>query len=94
MNHPDFRVREKIFATLLADESWGVIMLTPEQQAVLVSNDPATFVPAKGAWGRAGSTQVFLKTARSELVREALRNAWMNKAPKTLAAQFDGLASR
>ena len=32
MNHPDFRWRGKIFATLGPDESWGMAKLTPEQQ--------------------------------------------------------------
>ena len=25
MNHPDFRVRNKIFATIWPDESWGMV---------------------------------------------------------------------
>ena len=34
-HHPDFRVRNKIFATLgYPDERWGMIKLTPDQQAV------------------------------------------------------------
>ena len=33
MNHPDFRVAGKIFASLgVPDESWGMVKLTPEQQ--------------------------------------------------------------
>ena len=31
MNHPDFRVAGKIFASLGApDENWGMVKLTPE----------------------------------------------------------------
>jgi len=30
MNHPDFRVGGKIFATLGRDEAWGMVKLTPE----------------------------------------------------------------
>ncbi len=33
MGHPDFRVRGRIFATLGPDEDWGMVKLTPEQQA-------------------------------------------------------------
>ena len=36
MGHPDFRVRGKIFATLGPEERWGMVKLTPEQQAVFV----------------------------------------------------------
>jgi hypothetical protein len=35
MNHPDFRVTGKIFASLgVPDENWGMVKLTPEQQRV------------------------------------------------------------
>jgi YjbR len=33
MGHPDFRVKGKIFATLHADNTHGMVRLTPEQQA-------------------------------------------------------------
>ena len=84
MGHPDFRVRGKIFATLRQDETWAVVMLTPEQQSMLIDMDPGTYVPASGAWGLRGSTQVRLRTARTAAVREALSDAWRNKAPKKL----------
>ena len=29
MDHPDFRVAGKIFATLGPDETWGMVKLTP-----------------------------------------------------------------
>ena len=55
MGHPDFRVRNKIFATLGSpDGGWGTVKLTPEQQGVLVEAEPAAFKPAAGAWGRRG----------------------------------------
>lgn len=90
MNHPDFRVRGKIFATLRADEKWAVVMLTPEQQAALLRIDPNTYVPAAGAWGRRGSTQVRLRTAKAAAVKKAVADAWRNKAPKRLIAIHDG----
>ena len=38
MGHPDFRVRNKIFASLgVPDADWGMVKLTPEQQAVLIA---------------------------------------------------------
>ena len=50
MAHPDFRVRNKIFATLWPKEGRGVVMLTPEQQRVLIELKPVVFsaVPAPG----------------------------------------------
>jgi hypothetical protein len=76
MNHPDFRVAGKIFATLgYPDKSWGMVKLTPVEQEMLVEAEPAVFVPAKGAWWRQGSTTVNLKTADKDVVRNALAAA-------------------
>ena len=90
MNHPDFRVRGKIFATLTADERWGVVMVTPAQQAALMKSDSNTYEPAAGAWGRRGCTRVRLRTAKVAAVREAIEDAWRSKAPKKLIAAYDG----
>ena len=51
MGHPDFRVRNKIFASLgVPDAAWGMVKLTPEQQDMLMAAEPAAFKPAAGAW--------------------------------------------
>src|SRR5439155_3275184 len=50
MDHPDFRVRGKIFATLGPDEAWGMVKLTPDQQQELVRRHPKVFQPFNGAW--------------------------------------------
>ncbi|MGI8978849.1 MAG: MmcQ/YjbR family DNA-binding protein [Pirellulaceae bacterium] len=92
MGHPDFRVRGKIFATLGPDEDWGMVKLTPEQQAPLVQDRPAIFQPASGAWGRRGCTIIQLKRADKLLVRQALLLAWRNTAPKKLVQEQDGPA--
>ena len=84
MGHPDFRVRGKIFATLGPDEDWGMVKLTPDQQAPLVQAQPAIFQPASGAWGRQGCTLIQLKKADKLLVRQLLVFAWRNTAPKKL----------
>jgi hypothetical protein len=88
MGHPDFRVAGKIFATLgYPGAGWGVVCLTPEQQELFVRAEPKSFVPVKGGWGRAGNTNVRLRLARKAAVREALRTAWRNRAPKKLARE-------
>jgi hypothetical protein len=89
MGHPDFRVNGKIFATLGADETWGMAKLTPEQQAMFVRTEPNIFQPIKGAWGRRGCTHVRLEAATEPSVRQALIAAWRNTAPKRLAEQLD-----
>jgi hypothetical protein len=89
MGHPDFRVRNKIFASLGAEKSWGTIKLTPDQQEVLLAAEPAMFKPAVGAWGRRGWTQVDLAAANATTLGSALGMAWRNTAPKTLVAQHE-----
>jgi len=89
MNHPDFRVVSKIFATLGPDETWGMVKLTPEQQALFLRTAPAVFRPASGAWGRKGATIVQLDAADEATVRQALTAAWRNTAPKRLVADYD-----
>ena len=79
MNHPDFRVRGKIFATLsYPNEQWAMVKLTPEQQDNYVRADPEAFHPVTGAWGRRGATSVRLRKAKKTIVRRALGEAWDN----------------
>lgn len=81
--HPDFRRDNRIFATLGSpDESWAMVKLDPEQQAVLVAAEPAIFTPAKGAWGRRGSTLVRLAPLDETTARSALGMAWDNLGPR------------
>ena len=77
MNHPDFRVRNKIFATLgYPDGSSGMVKLTAEQQYNFVREYPDAFVPVKGGWGAKGCTNVRLGKAKAGPVRSALQLAW------------------
>ncbi len=82
MGHPDFRVNGKIFATVsYPDEAWGMVKLMPEQQKVFVSTEPEVFMPARGAWGRSGATNVHLRSAKVRSLRAALTAAWQNALP-------------
>ena len=82
MGHPDFRVRNKIFATLGPDEDWAMVKLTPAQQSSFVGREPGAFAPFNGAWGKRGCTRVILVKAKKRVVREALFAAWSSTAPK------------
>jgi hypothetical protein len=79
MDHSDFRVKGKIFASL-PNESQGVLKLTPEQQAGLVAADPEVYSPCAGAWGRRGWTFMELKAAKVAEVRLTVEAAWKNVA--------------
>jgi len=89
MDHPDFRVSNKIFATLAyPDEEWGMVKLTPEQQQSFMRDDPKVFDPCSGAWGQRGATNVRLAPAKQDAVRRALITAWRNIAPKRLKREL------
>ena len=89
MNHPDFRVGGKIFATLNEDHTQGMAKLTPEQQQNFLRMEPASFTPASGAWGVSGATMIKLAQADEGAVRDALRFAWRNTAPKKLLSRYE-----
>lgn len=76
MNHPDFRANGRIFATLHADDAWGTVMLTPEEQKELLALEPTMFKPSAGAWGRQGCTDVRLDAADTRTLRQAMTLAW------------------
>jgi uncharacterized protein YdeI (YjbR/CyaY-like superfamily) len=100
MGHPDFRAgspgdrdgksrsRERtgrIFATLYRQESGlAMVKLTPAQQREFVAAHPDGFAPITGGWGRQGATEVRLKRVNESMLREAIRTAWRNVAPKAL----------
>lgn len=91
MEHPDFRVGGKIFATLgYPSAGWAMVKLMPDQQQDFVHAEPEVFVAVKGGWGRRGATNVRLKAAKKAGVRKALEAAWRNTAPKRVVAEFGG----
>ena len=88
MNHPDFRVDGKIFATLgYPDKDHGMVILPPEEQARLVRTRSAVFTPAKGAWGLRGSTSVRLEAVDEATLQPVIEIAWRKRAPKRLLKQ-------
>ena len=66
------------------DTAFGMLKVTPEEQAVLVEAKPAMFEPVPGGWGRRGCTRVRLKSVDATTLRGALMQAWCNTAPKAL----------
>ena len=90
MNHPDFRVRNKIFATILSIEiQEGMVKLTPAQQKEFMKDHPKIFSPAAGSWGKNGATIVQITLATNDIVNRAMTLAWQNVSPKRLIAQID-----
>jgi hypothetical protein len=97
MGHPDFRVNNRIFASLRADGTLAMVKLSPEQQAVFLADHPAMFTPSPGAWGRQGCTDVVLAKATSRPVRAAMLLAWQaaleKPRPRALARSKPGARS-
>jgi hypothetical protein len=90
MGHADFRVAGKIFATLgYPSGRFGVVMLSPQDQDLIVRDYPKTFAPVAGKWGASGSTTVVLRQASKREVAIALEAAWRKRAPKRLASALD-----
>ena len=76
MGHPDFRANGRIFATLHADMTSGMVKLTPDEQSRFVKAQPEVFSLEAGAWGRSGCTKVRLDLADEETLGEAMTLAW------------------
>jgi hypothetical protein len=85
-NHPDFRVRGKIFATMgFPDASRAMLILTPEQQAESMHDHPEVFTQVSGKWGEKGCTSVHLPKATKAALQPAATAAYQN-ALQALAA--------
>ena len=85
-NHPDFRVKGKIFATMgFPDTSRAMLILTPEQQAESMHDHPEIFTPVSGKPGERGCTSIHLPKATKAALQPAAIAAYQN-ALRTLAA--------
>lgn len=79
----DIRVRNRIFAGFNT-EGMAYVKLTPDQQNMLMASEPGILSPVPGSWGRKGWTLVNAPLADEPLLKDVLRMAWKNVAPKSL----------
>ena len=80
----DFRVRNRIFATLRERDGHAVVKLTPDEQRLMVETMPGILSAIPGGWGLKGWTRLDLAAAGEEEARHVLAVAWRNVAPKKL----------
>src|SRR5262245_47876319 len=80
----DFRVRNRIFATLRERDGRAVLKLSPDEQQLLMATSPEIFEPIKGGWGQKGWTKVLLSRADDATVHHAMKMAWRSVAPANL----------
>jgi hypothetical protein len=74
---PAFRIKKKrVFATLWPAENRMMVKLTPIDQSVFQSFDPAIFYPVPNKWGLGGATFVELSKVRRDMLEDAIRIAW------------------
>ena len=86
--HPTFRVRDKMFATMATGGDSASVKASREAQAALVGSEPGTFfVPAYV--GQHGWVGIRLERVDPEEAAELLDEAWRATAPKRLVAAYD-----
>ena len=85
---PDFRVKNKIFASIHTDKQYMMVKLNPVDQSVFCSYDKDVIFPVPGGWGRKGATFINLKRIKKEMFMDALKTAWKNVAPQKLEDQY------
>lgn len=82
MGAADFRVHDRIFATLAYEaKGLGTLKITPEQQKDFLADAPEWFEAAPGGWGRMGMTLVKLD-APEDVLRGGLETAYRNTVAK------------
>ncbi len=92
---PSFRVRGKIFATVLAGTGDGAhvnLTLPREEHEALVASDPDVFGTV--TWGKLIRTSVVLAAVDSDELGELVEEAWRKIAPKRVVAAFDAAADQ
>jgi hypothetical protein len=88
MGSADFRVGDRIFATLAHEkQGYGNLMLTPELQREFIAGQPKMFLPVHGGWGRNGATHIKLGAATPDVLEGALRAAWRLRKEKNQTAR-------
>ena len=85
---PSFRLRRNVLATL-PDGGHLRVMVDESEIRAAVAEDPG--VCSEFWWGkRLACVVVALPGASPELVHDLLASAWLRRAPKTLARQYEG----
>jgi hypothetical protein len=85
--HPDFRVNNKIFATLWPAEARAVVKIPVADQTALLKSSPRIF--STNAWSKQGYLNVHLQHVSAKQFRELVENSWRKTAPKRRVAEYD-----
>ncbi len=86
-DYGSFRVKGKIFATVPPDRKFVHVFVDPEQRDQAIALHPGHVEPL--LWGKKVlGVRIELAPLKAPFVQGLLRNAWLNKAQKTLAKAF------
>ena len=80
-----FRVRKKIFVTLNADEDEAVLKLSEIDQDVYTKMSNGAIKPVPNKWGKQGWTSVNLIEVDPNLIKDVMKSAYCQVAPKKLS---------
>ncbi len=83
-----FIVNKKIFATLSLADNSAVLKLSEIDQSVFCSFDNTIIYPVTGNWGKQGWTKVELKKVRKDMLKDILKTAYCEVAPKKLLEKY------
>lgn len=90
MEHPEFHVDGRVFASLgYPDDAWAMVQLYPAQQSGFMADFPGVFIPANGALGVSGCTNIFLEGAQKEVAAQALHAAWRNVSVRMTLSRLE-----
>jgi hypothetical protein len=81
-----FRINKKIFATLDIKSSTVTVKLSAIDQDVFSAFDNTVIYPVPNKWGKQGWTIINLQTVRKDMLTDILKTAYIETAPKKLAA--------
>jgi hypothetical protein len=87
-----FRVRNRMFVILRADELTASVKASLEEQAALLSEAPDTFSEASYV-GRFGWVTVRLDRVDRSLLVELIADAWASTAPKRLVKEWEAAST-
>jgi hypothetical protein len=80
-----FSINKKIFATLDAGAKKVVVKLSAIDQSVFCSFNQLIIYPVSGTWGRQGWTAVELSKIKPGMLKDIIKTAYWNVAPKRLS---------
>jgi hypothetical protein len=92
MGTTDFRVKNKIFATLKINSQNGqpqaVLNLDPDTRRLLMEGNLDKLSPVPGGWGEKGWTRIHMDKCDETQLHHWMRLAWEKTAPKTLIRKY------